>query len=403
MIGTALTSPAIITHAVTTLALLLVTTLLPPLGRPISLFRILLMLLNLTDLSSEPIHSQIYRQIRARILSGALDESETLPPVSALARDHRVAATSVERSFSDLTAEGLVTALAADGGYRVAPLSAEHRRELARQRVFDALREQELSIKELELARDIQCRLLPPARVEGDGYVVGTCNEPARFVAGDFYDVIRHGDGTIGLVVADVAGKGIGASLIMASVKAVLPFVSAATPVSEALRELNRKLRRELRRREFVALALARYDPATGALDLANAGMPDPYVLAGSGGGSGASRGLASGVRPVGVPGERLPLGLRDDPAYREIRLELGVGDRLLIVSDGLPEAVVAGGEPLGYRRFERIVRRAEGAEPELWTLDLLERVRGRTPAERSRDDDWTALLLERRARSLVS
>src|SRR5215813_11927453 len=119
----------------------------------------------------------------------------------------------------------------------------------------ERLKEAEYAEKELELARDIQSRLLPPALVEGDGFRITAKNLPARFVAGDFYDVFPLGDGTLGLVIADVSGKGIGASLIMASVKAVVPLVAAGRTAAETLTELNHKLSRELAAREFVALA----------------------------------------------------------------------------------------------------------------------------------------------------
>lgn len=343
------------------------------------------MLLNLTDLSPEPLHSQIYRQIRARILGGALAESMSLPPVASLARDHRVASTSVERAYEELAAEGLVARHGEN--FEVCELSDANRQELARQRLFESLREQELSVKELELARDIQCRLLPPARVEGRGYVVGSRNDPARFVAGDFYDVLRYGDGTVGLVVADVAGKGLGPSLIMASVKAVMPFVSADRSVSEVLGELNRKLHRELRKREFVAMVFARFEPSTGRLTLSNAGMPDVYVLRANG-----------QIRSVAVEGERLPLGLRAEVEYQEAEVTLDDGDRLLMLSDGLPEAPVTGGEPLGYRRFERLLGRVRAAEPDLWIDELMDQLRRQHASDRAREDDWTALLLERRA-----
>src|SRR5262249_46876865 len=80
------------------------------------------------------------------------------------------------------------------------------------------IKEQEFAEKELELARSIQSRLLPPEEVSGEGYRVAARNLAARFVAGDFYDVFRLSDGSLGVAVADVSGKGMGASLIMASV-----------------------------------------------------------------------------------------------------------------------------------------------------------------------------------------
>lgn len=353
--------------------------------RPTTARTPLTMILNLTELSSEPLHSQISRQLRARILSGSVREGTQLPPVHAFARTQRVSAISVQRAFEDLAAEGLLH-LTPDGAASVAKVSDDRRRDLAQQRLLETLREQEFSVKELELARDIQCRLLPPPEVSGRGWRVVARNEPARFVAGDFYDVLRPGDGSIGLVVADVAGKGIGPSLLMASVKAVLPYIAADRDVRETLGELNRRLRRELGRREFVALCLARYEPATGRLEVGNAGLPDPYLL---------RPGASPRVQAVEVPGERLPLGLREDVDYGSTVLQLEPGDRVLVLSDGLPEAEHEDGGPLGYERFEdRLAQPASGAAVDLWLDGLLERLRQETSP--MQQDDWTALVLER-------
>ena len=147
----------------------------------------------------------------------------------------------------------------------------------------ERLKEAEFAEKELELARSIQQRILPPQELTGDGFRIAARNLAARFVAGDFYDFFRLADGAVGVVVADVAGKGIGASLIMATVKASLPFLAAGRSVSETLREANRRLAPRLERREFVALCYLRYEPETGAFALGNAGLPDPYLVAADG------------------------------------------------------------------------------------------------------------------------
>ncbi len=144
---------------------------------------------------------------------------------------------------------------------------------------MSARREQELAERELELARSIQRRLLPPAEFGGNGFRVSARNLPARFVAGDFYDVFELAGGKIGLVVADVAGKGIGASLITASVKAMTPLIAERRSVTETLERLNDKLCVELTSREFVALSLALFDPVAGTIELANSGLPDPYLM----------------------------------------------------------------------------------------------------------------------------
>jgi hypothetical protein len=247
------------------------------------------------------------------------------------------------------------------------------------------LKEAEFAERELELARDLQSRLLPPPEIEGEGYRVAARNLAARVVAGDFYDVFRLADGAVGLTVADVAGKGMAASLIMASAKARLPLLAADRSPAEMLGELNRTLAAELSPREFVALAFVRYDPASGTATLANAGLPDPYLL---------RRGEPP--LPLGVPGPRLPLGVRREIAYEAVEIRLEPGDRLLLLTDGLPEALTAAGEPLGYPALAALLAAGQAAEaPLAWIDALLERVRNATrPAL---EDDWTALLLERR------
>lgn len=242
----------------------------------------------------------------------------------------------------------------------------------------ERLKEAEFAEKELELARSIQQRILPPPELSGDGFHIAARNLAARFVAGDFYDFFRLPDGALGVVVADVAGKGMGASLIMATVKAALPFMAAERSVSETLREANRRIAPRLEPREFVALAYLRYEPETGAFALANAGLPDPYRV-----------GAAGAARALSVPGPRFPLGVRPEVAYEEIRGELGVGERLVLVTDGLPEAPAADGGPLGYERFEALLPGAAGPDA------LFSAVRA--AVRPGLDDDWTALFLERR------
>gem|GEM_PF-1043725 len=278
------------------------------------------------------------------------------------------------------------------------------------------LKEVEFAEKELRLARELQGRLLPPPEIAGEGYRVAARNLPARLVAGDFYDSFLLPDGAVGVAVGDVAGKGMAAALIMASVKAMLPLVAAERSAAATLREVNRRLAAELPGREFVALALARFDPAGGRLELANAGLPDPYVLA-----------PGQPPAPLVVPGPRLPLGVRHDVEYRSLALRLAPGERVLLFTDGLAEAPAAGGEPLGYGALAALLaangsggggegggdgedaggggRDGDGdgrdaanddvqESPLAWIDRLLERVRAAT--QPLLEDDWTALVLER-------
>lgn len=254
--------------------------------------------------------------------------------------------------------------------------------ETMRQRLrrsVELLKEQEFAHKELELARSIQRRLLPPQEVGGPGYRIAARNRAARYVAGDFYDLFRLGEDEIGLVVADVAGKGIGASLIMASVKAMLPLVAAERTVAATLDELNRRLAEDLSPREFVALAYARFSPSSRRLELGNAGLPDPYLVS------------RLRIEPLSTPGERLPLAARPHTRYSSLTFDLGEGERLVLFTDGLAEQRRASGDMLGYESLVELFPDEE--EPGRWIDELFERV-SRVGADQP-EDDWTAVVLD--------
>ena len=234
-----------------------------------------------------------------------------------------------------------------------------------------------LERQQLELARDLQQRLLPPPKLETDRFRIVARNVPAAYVAGDFYDFVPIGNDRMLIVIADVAGKGVAAGLIVATVKAMIPLIaSTAESPDEILRALNARIAPQLSKREFVAMALAIYDAASGAISIANAGIPDPLVV------------RANDVTPLIVEGPRYPVGVRSVIEYASITTTLNAGDRVLFFTDGIAEANVED-EPLGYRRLADIALRARG---DIDTLFLA--IEAMTTG--THDDDWTALTLER-------
>ncbi len=239
---------------------------------------------------------------------------------------------------------------------------------------IERLKEHEFAEKELEIARSMQERLLPPADIERDGYRITARTQAAHMVGGDFYDVIRLNDGAVAVLAADVSGKGIAASLLMASCKAAVPFLASNGGAAEVMTALNRRLFDQLERREFVAMVFCRFDPETGESEIVNAGMPDPLLISGD------------RLTAVDFRGDRLPLGAMRNTQYDTTRLTLRPGERLLLFSDGLPEAV-AGDKPFGYDRVETLVRASSSVD------DMLARLR----AEDVRvEDDLTLVMLER-------
>lgn len=339
------------------------------------------LLLHLSPEDPEPVREQIARQLRDRIVRGELAAGEPLPGYRQLARQYRVAPSTVEAAYELLAEDGLLSGTPNDE-VSVASVDPEQRREFLERLQLEKLVQQELGRRELEMARDVQRRLLPPAELTGEGWQVAARCLPARVVAGDFYDVLQRADGSVDVVVADVAGKGFAASLIMASVKAMLPFVTAAGGVAESLTDLNHRLALELGRGEFVALAMARYRPNEQVVELANAGIPDPYLIR-----------AGQAPVPLSVPGPRLPLGVRQEVSYASRTAEVAADQQLLLLTDGLPEARDTTGEPLGYPALETLLSQEPPAEsPTAWLTSLFDRVQRRTG--RTPEDDWTAAML---------
>lgn len=245
------------------------------------------------------------------------------------------------------------------------------------QRAIERLKEHEFAEKELEIARSVQRRLLPPPEIDANGFHVSARTEAAHIIGGDFYDVLRLDDGSLAVMIADVSGKGMAASLIMASCKAAISLLATGSrDAADVMHALNAKLCDDLQRREFVAAAYAHCDPSSGQIEIVNAGMPDPLLIAQSG-----------SCRPIICSGERLPLGIRRDRRYEKFSVELRDGDRLLLFSDGLPEALL-GEEPIGYQRVEELAARSGSID------DLFAGVRS-LPGVKV-EDDTTAVIISR-------
>ena len=280
----------------------------------------------------------------------------------------------------------LIYTLAAAASYLL--IAFERSRE-AEQEAFEATKRQELASQELSLARRLQQRLLPAETYSDETVEIAARTIPAYYVGGDFYDYFRLADGTWRLAIGDVAGKGTAASLVMATVKAMLPLLAAERSITETFDALNTKLAGELEAREFVALALLRLDPSRGEIELVNAGIPDPFIL-------------LPGSEPFALeaPQPRMPLGIRPGQEYRSISYTLPAAARLLLYSDGVPESCDLNGDPLGYDRLRELTS-FWTENPSEWIDGLTERLEAVPVAEAT--DDWTVLLLGRRRDSAAT
>jgi len=203
--------------------------------------------------------------------------------------------------------------------------------------------ERKISQREAQLlaARQIQEHLLPETPPELPGFDVAAATFPAEIVAGDYYDYVPLPDGSMGFVVADVSGHGIGPALLMASTHAHLNSCAQThTGIGEILARLNRFLVSQTEDERFVTMVLARLDPSAGTLFYANAGHPAGYVLD------------AEGRLKARLESNSLPLGVQAETSFTPADpVTLQSGDLVLLLTDGVLEAFSPGGEPFGTAR----------------------------------------------------
>jgi sigma-B regulation protein RsbU (phosphoserine phosphatase) len=206
-----------------------------------------------------------------------------------------------------------------------------------------ALRQREM---QLLVAQKIQERLLPQAPPALPGFDIdGRCC-PAEFAAGDFFDYLTMPNGTAGFVISDVTGHGFGPALLMASTSTLIRLLAETqADVSEILGSVNRFLAKETED-YFVTLLLGFIDPQTRSFQYASAAHPTGYVLD------------PTGTVKAQLESTALPLAIFPDtefPTADPITLE--PGDVVVLVTDGIQEAISPTGEPFGTDRLLEVVR----------------------------------------------
>jgi sigma-B regulation protein RsbU (phosphoserine phosphatase) len=211
--------------------------------------------------------------------------------------------------------------------------------------------------RDLALARDVQLGLLPKPQQPIDGWQFRYRYEAAGEVGGDFCDVIGIPSRQETLVlVGDVSGKGIAASMLMSGlVGAFRSLSSLELPTAELLTRVSRLFQDSAPRASYATLAAASLLPG-GAIDLYNAGHWPPLLRRGR------------DIEPV-VAHAGLPLGLFGPSAYAPTRIELKPDDTLLFYTDGAIDALNVDGEEYSARRLARALARVDGAPLELDAL----------------------------------
>ncbi len=207
-------------------------------------------------------------------------------------------------------------------------------------RLAEEALERERLERDVALARQIQVGLLPKALPEIEGWRLYAHNIPSRGVSGDFYKVEAIDDGSCAIMVADVSGKGIAASLLTASLEALAAGpIHDAVPPEKICDRVSHLLFERTPPEKFATCFLASFDPRSGVFRYCNAGHNPGIVMRGDG-----------SVEWLGSNG--VPLGILPEASYGCSEMELNVGDTVVLYTDGLTEAENPEEEEYGEKRL---------------------------------------------------
>lgn len=198
--------------------------------------------------------------------------------------------------------------------------------------------------RELEQAAEIQRRFLPAIAPEVPGLDLAGHNAACRTVGGDYYDFFSYPNGRVAMVLGDVSGKGMPASLLMMSLQArVQVLIDEPEDLAHVMSKLNRLTAGNCPSNRFVTLFFCVLDSTTGEMAYCNAGHNPPFL-----------------VRKAGnverLSGGGTVLGILPDATYEEMRCRMDVGDLLVIYSDGVTEANNPSQEEFEEERLEALL-----------------------------------------------
>lgn len=240
---------------------------------------------------------------------------------------------------------------------------------------------------ELELSQKVQKALLPHTVPALPGWEVAAFSRPASIVGGDYFDFARFGNGHHALIIADVMGKGMPASMLMASLQASLRILTPeSNSPSDVLTRINAAFCHNINLTKFVTLVVAELDPVSGTLRYANAGHNPPFIL---------RKGPHTDLEPLMPTGAAI--GLMEEATFETKTVHLGIDDAIVMYTDGITEAGALQERMFGEERLAEYLRANRGSPAQSLIKDLLTAVRTHTenapPA-----DDTTVIVVRRKA-----
>jgi phosphoserine phosphatase RsbU/P len=242
---------------------------------------------------------------------------------------------------------------------------------------------------DLEIARDIQRILLPAESPSVNGFEISGMNIPARQVSGDYFDYIKVDDERLGVAIADVSGKGVPASLIMAICRSVLRSQAVGNPSpADVLQKVNRQLYPDIKEDMFISMAYLVLDHARNSVTLARAGHDAPLLF----------KRDSQSITPLKTPG--MVVGIDSGDVFDRLTVDVGVplepDDCILLYTDGITEALDSEGNEFGLERTIAAMRASAKDSAQAMIARLIDDLRnfvGSTP----QNDDITLIAIRKK------
>ncbi|MCM2256855.1 MAG: SpoIIE family protein phosphatase [Vicinamibacteria bacterium] len=237
--------------------------------------------------------------------------------------------------------------------------------------------------QQLALAHEVQRGLLPAGPPSVSGYDVAAVQLPTWTIGGDYYDYIPVADGRLGLVIADVSGKGVPAALIMATFRAALRSeLRRRSGKGPLMQELNRLLLEAQGESRFVTAVYGSLDPRSGRFGYVNCGHNPPLLLRADG-------------RAEWLDSGGLALGMLPEVGFVSGTATLRPGDALVLYTDGVVEPTNGADEEFGVERLRQVLLRSRERSAAESVLAVVEATRTFTRRDRY-DDDFTLVIVKR-------
>jgi sigma-B regulation protein RsbU (phosphoserine phosphatase) len=255
--------------------------------------------------------------------------------------------------------------------------------------VYSQLADKRKMDHDLKTAREIQRILLPEEAPKTDNYEFAAVNLPAQQVSGDYYDFIPVDDNIWGVAIADVSGKGIPASLIMAMCRSVLRSkATGCLSPAKVLSEVNYRLYPDIREDMFITMVYLIINTRTHELRLARAGHESPLICTHN----------FEEIELINPPGMALGIdsGTVFDELIQDAIIQMQPRDTLIVYTDGINEAVDERGEEFGREHLKEALRTSAPRGVDMLVNNIVERVQ-RFSSGQAQNDDITLAALQRK------